>query len=83
MVRKAVKSIIITNSVVVTCNLDGSICYVSGTLAPIVTELASQSDQSHDVRCCDGVSGNTKQLHVAMEHPVPMSVVQTIQVYIY
>ena len=45
--------------VAVTCNHDGSICYVSGTLAPIVTELASQSDQSHDVRCCDGVSGNT------------------------
>ena len=45
--------------VAVTCNHDGSICYVSGTLAPIVTELASESPESHDVRCCGGVYGNT------------------------
>eukprot|EP00091_Calanus_sinicus_P000943 TRINITY_DN10910_c0_g1_i1.p1 TRINITY_DN10910_c0_g1~~TRINITY_DN10910_c0_g1_i1.p1 ORF type:complete len:204 (+),score=35.05 TRINITY_DN10910_c0_g1_i1:347-958(+) len=41
------------------CAPDGSICYVSGSMVPIVNQLASESVESHDVSCCGGISGNT------------------------
>ena len=51
----------INTYILVNYNQDGSVGYVSGSLVPVVTKLAAASSETQTVRCCDGLSGETRE----------------------